>query len=228
MGWTTEKTNMPFEVKDCALITRMGGIPTAVNLRDLREGIAICPVECLFHHFCETQIRPTFDDPEFRNDLAVWSARHLRDRVLAERLGVINPYALEDLEELRECVLEVLDERLMEVGYSHYTPAGEDFRFMRAVTVVFDCNMRLDGPDELVQGLPRFSFSSIYYHFVEARRRTPEKMDDFSAWLAGFGAGTEDILDALSGVDFYYLTPPELKDSLISAICERFSAVCHE
>ena len=218
MIWKTEKVNMPFEVKDCTLITRMGGVPTAVNLRDLREGVAVCPVECLFHHFCETAIRPSFDDPEFRNDFAVWSARYLRDRVLGERLGVINPYSCKSLGHLRDSVLDVLDERLMEVGYSHYAPAGEDFRFMRAVTVVFDSGVELATPADWIAHLPELSFSSVYYHFIEARRRTPDRLDDFSTWLLGFGSGTEELLQALQSIDFYYLTLPELKQALIDVV----------
>jgi hypothetical protein len=83
----------------------MAGIDTALNLRELRERLKIAPVECLFHHFCETQIRPTFDDPEFRNDFAIWTARELHDRVLAERLGIINPYANGSFEDLRAMVI---------------------------------------------------------------------------------------------------------------------------
>ena len=30
----------PFVVKDCALLTRMSGLPPAINLRELRERIA--------------------------------------------------------------------------------------------------------------------------------------------------------------------------------------------
>ena len=227
MGIKTEKTNMPFEVKDCTIITRMGGVPSAVNLRELHERIAVCPVECLFHHFCETLIRPTFDDPEFRNDFAVWSARQLRDKVLAERLGVINPYSLDNFEQLRELVLEIIDERLSELVYVPWVPRGDDFRFMRAVTVVFDCGIELKTPDDFVQQLPNFSHSSIYYHFVEARRRTDDKSDDFSAWLSGFGTGTEELIGALKGIDFYYLTLPELKTSLIKATQHMGAEVGH-
>ncbi|MEW5995051.1 MAG: DUF5752 family protein, partial [Candidatus Zixiibacteriota bacterium] len=148
MAMTTEKTNMPFQVKDCTLITRMGGVETAINLRELRERAAICPIECIFHHFCETLIRPTFDDPEFRNDFAVWSARQLRDRVLAERLGIINPYSLENFEQLREKVLEIMDDRLAELPHIPWVPKGRDFRFMRAVTVVFDTGVILTRPED--------------------------------------------------------------------------------
>ncbi|GEM_PF-6331351 len=41
----------PFEIKDCALITRMGGVDPAINLRELRERMLQCPESCLYHHF---------------------------------------------------------------------------------------------------------------------------------------------------------------------------------
>lgn len=223
MSIKTERMNMPFEVKDCTIITRMGGVETAVNLRELRERVRACPVECLFHHFCETVIRPTFDDPEFRNDLAVWSARSLRDRTLAERLGIINPYSLDNLEQLREHVLDVLDERLHEIPFVPSVPRGDDFRFMRAVTVVFDTGIVLESVNDLIEQIPDFSFSSIYYHFIEARRRTDGQKDDFSEWLRGFGSGTEDIVEQLAGIDFYYLTLPELRKAIIATL-QRFKA----
>ncbi len=66
-----------FEVKDCALLTRMSGLPPAFNLRELRERIAACGDNVLFHHYCETTLRATFDNPDYRNDFAVWSKLYL-------------------------------------------------------------------------------------------------------------------------------------------------------
>ncbi|MEW6412792.1 MAG: DUF5752 family protein [Candidatus Zixiibacteriota bacterium] len=209
---------MPFEVKDCTLITRMGGVDTAVNLRELRERIAICPEDCLFHHFSETLIRPSFDDPEFRNDFAVWSARFLRDRVLAERLGILNPYKFKSFQLLRETVVEIIDDRLSELPYIPSVPKGDDFIFMRAATVVFSSGVVLTNPAELVEILPSISYSSIYYHFIEARRRTESRVDDFTAWCLGFGKGCEELIGALKSIDFYYLTLPELKKTLIDTV----------
>ncbi|UCD64531.1 MAG: hypothetical protein JSW34_03595, partial [Candidatus Zixiibacteriota bacterium] len=214
----TEKMNMPFEVKDCTLITRMGGVNSALNLRELRERIASCPEACLFHHFSETLVRPSFDDPEFRNDFAVWSARYLRDRVLAERLGILNPYKFDSLEQLRETVIEIIDDRLAELPYIPSVPKGDDFLFMRATTVVFDCGIILETPEELSQALPLMTHSSIYYHFIEARRRTEQRVDDFTAWCHGFGSGCEQLIEVFRGIDFYYLTLPELKGALIDGV----------
>lgn len=213
----TELVNMPFTVKDCALITRMAGVDNAINLRELRERLVNCPVECLFHHFCETVIRPTFDDPEFRNDFAVWAARDLQDRVLAERLGIINPYDYTDFEELRQLVIEIIDERLSQVPYVPWVKMGNDFRFMRAVTVVFDTGLKLETPEDLVTAMPEVSLGSIYYHYVEARRRTPNHTDDFTAWLSEFGNAGKGLIEALAGVDFYFISLKDLKTQLVRA-----------
>jgi hypothetical protein len=200
---------MPFEVKDCALITRMAGIGTAMNLRELLERVRSMPVECLFHHFCETVLRPTFDDPEFSNDFAVWAKRSLRDSVLAERLAIINPYKFESFEDLRLHLVDIVEERLAEAGPVQWVETDHQFYFMQAVTVVFDSG---------IKQMPNLSPGSIYYHFVEARRRTPTRLDDFSSWLLEFDDGVSGLVESLQTIDFYFLNLSELKRALVSTI----------
>lgn len=209
---------MSFFVKDCALITRMAGIGTAMNLRELEDRISIAPAECLFHHVCETVIRPTFDDPEYHNDFAVWAARHLRDRVLAERLAIVNPYKMTDLEEVRRHLIDIIEERLSEVPHIPWSPPGHEFQFMRAVTVVFNTGVVLETPEDLHREIPHMSLSSIYYHFVEARRRREDGLDDFSGWLLDSDGAVEPFIKALKSVDFYFFSLAELKRNLIAAI----------
>lgn len=210
-----------FRIKDCALITRMAGTASALNLRELRERIASCPLGSLYHHFCETVIRASFDDPEFRNDFAVWAARHLGDRVLAERIGILNPYSLPGMESLRARLVDLIDDRLAENRRCTWMLASDEFRFLRAATVVFETGRTMEGADQFVAAVPQMSYSTIYYHFVEARRRTPDGSDDFTLWLRGLPEPTERLEEALGGVDFYFLNLPELKEELVFAVGPR-------
>jgi hypothetical protein len=194
----------------------MGGVDSAFNLREFRERIKICPHECIYHHFHETLIRPSFDYPEFRNDFAIWSYRNLRDRILAERLGVINPHSFDSIDQLRERILEILDERLDEVQYIPWVEKGEEFRFLRAATIVFDTGLDLHDPADLINHLPNMSNSSIYYHFIEARRRTLEKTDDFTAWMKTLKKAPTNLIKVLDNIDFYFLNLAELKSILIN------------
>lgn len=219
---------MAFNINDCTLITRMAGIRTAMNLRELEERLTICPVECLFHHFCETVIRPTFDNPDYPNDFAYWVGHHLRDRELAERLAIINPYKLSSFEELRTVLIDVIQERLSEIDYIPWAPPGGEFKFLQAVTVVFNTGYQLVAPIDLHRQLPQMSLGSIYYHFVEARRRTENGLDDFSVWLADFADDAAPLLQALSEIDFYFLSLPELKQLLIKTIEPFVPEVIHE
>ena len=217
MNNNTSTIGQDFKVKDCTIIVRTGGIEPALNLRELRERIAICPLECLYHHFCETLIRPSFDYPEFRNDFAIWALTNLRDRVLAERLGIINPYKYESLDQLRSRVVEIIDERLDEVHYFPWVEKGEEFRFLQAVTIVFDTGLSFKDPLDFIAQLPILSTSSLYYHFIEARRRTPVRADDFTAWMKKLKNPPNQLIEALEFIDFYFLNLVELKTALYNA-----------
>ena len=212
----------PFEVKDCALLTRMSGLPPAINLRELRERIAQCSENVLFHHFCETTLRGTFDNPDYRNDFAVWSKLYLGDRVLAERLGILDPYEFSSLGELRAATLEVIDERLGESTMIPWARPGDELYFMEATTVVFDTGIRISHPRELAAAIGAITGGSVYYHFLEARRRPPLGKDDFTAWLLENEDGERNrrYIDALSRIDFYFHTLVHLRRELARVLAD--------
>lgn len=206
-----------FIIQDCSLLAKTSGLSAAINLRELRDRLALCSQDVLYHHFCETPLVPSFDNPDYRNDFAAWALLQLGDRVLAEQLGIINPYIFPDLEKLREQVLEILDERLSEVFIVPSCQPGGEFFFTEAVTVVFDTGKRITSPKALPEAIGTMTNGSIYYHFFEARRREPVGVDDFSAWLSGF-PGQEAWCQALQSVDFVFFTLPELRGELVRVL----------
>jgi len=210
----------PFEVKDCALLARMSGLPPAFNLRELRERIAACGENVLFHHFCETTLRGTFDNPDYRNDFAVWAKLYLGDRVVAERLGILDPYEFSSLGELRAATLEVIDERLGESTMIPWARPGDELFFMEATTVVFDTGLRVSHPRELAAAIGGMTGGSVYFHFLEARRRPPYGKDDFSAWLIANGneGKNRPYIDALASIDFYFHTLHHLRGELVKVL----------
>jgi len=209
-----------FEVKDCALLARMSGLPPAVNLRELRDRIAQCSENVLFHHFCETTLRSTFDNPDYRNDFAVWSKLYLGDRVLAERLAVLDPYEYSSLGELRAATLEVIDERLGESTMIPWARPGDELYFLEATTVVFDTGIRVTHPRELAASIGAMTGGSVYFHFLEARRRPPFGKDDFTAWLLenADGETNRPYIEALARIDFYFHSLPDLRKELFTVL----------
>jgi hypothetical protein len=87
---------------------------------------------------------------------------------------------------------------------------------MQAKIIVFDTGRRAASPRELLRFLPRLSSGSIYYHFIDAQRRTPRRSDDFSAWLRDLGPDLRPLADRLQAIDPYFSSLPELRDELLA------------
>jgi Family of unknown function (DUF5752) len=207
-----------FVVKDCTLLTRMSGIREAASLRELRDRVAICGENVLYHHFSETLLRPSFDYPDYHNDFAVWAKLYLDERVVAERLGILDPYTFESLEDLRGTMLDILDERLSELPTNPAVTKGNEFYFLEATTVIFETGDIIDEPSQLPVKIGNMTNGSIFYHFIEARRRTPGRHDDFTRWLSLFGDSGAGYAHALSSIDFSFFTLTEMRKILVECL----------
>lgn len=203
----------PFAVKDCALIT-IGTGERAQNLRELRERIITTHQGCIYHHFWGGLLRPSFDDPEYQNDFAAWAWRGLHDSRLAERLSLIDPSEFRDLEMLRRELVEVIEERLEETEMVPWAQHDRQFFFVRSQIVIFDTTIRIRDVADCATTLPRLTGSSVFYHFIDARRRTDSRRDDFSEWLLGFGDSHVGLVGKLAAIDPYFSTLTELRGEL--------------
>ena len=213
----------PFEIKDCALLRQMSGLSPTLNLRELRERIAVCSPDVLYHHFCEAPLTPSFYYPDYGNDFAVWARRRLGDQILAERLGMIDPYVFSSMEELRQFTLEILDERLSEVSMIPWVRPGHEFFFMQAITVVFDTGKRVSHPHELPSAIALMTKGSIYFHVLEARRREPIGIDDFSAWLQDIEGDWSRAVEAIREIDVTFHTLSEIRQELVESLSPDLS-----
>jgi hypothetical protein len=219
---STNKANLPFTIKDCALIQIATGV-RAQNVRELRDRLLSVPAGCIDYHFWGGLLRPSFDDPEYSNDFAAWARHGLHDYRLAERLAVIDPAEFSDIESLRRELVDIIESRIDEGDYGSWAKPDEQFQFIRSRLVVFDTGRRLTHPRELPQALPSLSVGSIYYHFVDARRRPPLRVDDFRAWFAGYQDEFKDLGDTFAEVDPYFGTLIELRDELARLAREVFA-----
>jgi hypothetical protein len=213
-----------FAIKDCALAAIATG-KRAQNLRELRDILQAIHPDSIYYHFWGGLLRPRFDDPEFNNDFAGWARHGLHDTRLAERLSVIDPTDFTELEELRQELLEVIEERLDETEWIPWSRVDQQFHFIRSQIVVFDTYKRIDTPQELALAVPNMSVGSIFYHFIDARRRTEDSVDDFEAWLAGFGTKYADLYNKIAAIDPYFISLSELRIQLVSLFNSYFKKV---
>ena len=203
----------PFAVRDCALIAIATG-QYANTLTELRDRLEIIPTSCIYYHFWGWLLRPKFDNPEYQNDFAIWAYQGLRDKSLAERLALIDPSKYHELEDLRGELIDTIEERIDESEILPWMKATQRFYFVRSQTVVFDTKVRLDTPEELGEHIPHMSLGSIFYHFIDARRRPPWGRDDFSHWVSDFGDTYAELAEQISIVDPYFIALGELREEL--------------
>lgn len=203
----------PFRVKDCALLSLATGV-RAQNLKELRDGLLSVPESSLYHHLWGRLLRPRFDEPEYNNDFATWAHRALHDKGLAERLSMVIPADFGDLDQVRQEVVEIVEQRLDESEWSSWARADAQFHFLQARMVIFDTGISVGSPEELAGVLPGLPTGSVYYHFIDARRRTEERTDDFCAWLAGWGGSCKGVVEELSGFDPYFSSLQEIRREL--------------
>ncbi|MGR8979317.1 MAG: DUF5752 family protein [Gammaproteobacteria bacterium] len=212
----------PFVLKDCALIA-IATSRRAATLKEFRDHIEQLSVDSLYYHFWANLLIPHFEELEYINDFAGWVRHSLHDAKLAEQLAVLDPTSLKDLDELRFHLLEYIDNRLDESDYLQWTHATKRFEFLRSQIVVFNTHKEFSEPREMSNLLPRMTASSIFYHFIDARRRTEDKVDDFRSWLGYFGETYQPLIERLSDIDPYFVTLVELRGQVAAAFKNYFT-----
>ena len=210
-----------FAVKDCALAAIATG-QRAQNLKELRDRLQTIDPASIYYHFWGTLLRPTFDDPEYNNDFAAWVRHGLHERSLAERLSVIDPTEYPDLEALRYELVEVVEDYLDRLPIVPWSRQDQQFHFIRSQIVVFDTQHVVTDPENLVGAVTGMSVGSVFYHFIDARRRTPDQMDDFRTWLTDLDRSYDPLCDRIAAIDPFFPTLSELREQLVRTLADFF------
>jgi catechol 2,3-dioxygenase-like lactoylglutathione lyase family enzyme len=213
----------PFAIKDCALIAIATG-RRAYSLKELRSELLGIGNNSVFYHFWGNLLQPRFEEREYNNDFAAWVRHSLHDAPLAERLAVIDPTEFPDLDDLRHEVIDLIEIRLDEREYLRWALAKDSFEFIRSQIVVFDTHRRADSPHQLAALVPHMTASTVFYHFIDARQRTPGGTDDFRHWLAVCGPEYAPLCARLAEIDPYFAPLSELRQLLIRLFAEHFPA----
>lgn len=209
----TPEPPAPFALKDCALMAMGTGLAVQ-NLREFRRALEEADPASLYHHFWGRLMQARFDEPEYSNDFASWANHGLHEKALAERLSAVDPTEFPTIEDLRAEILEIVDLRLDESELIPWARADQQFHFLCSQIVVFDTGRVIDTPRLLAEAVPGFSPGSVFYHLIDARRRTPHRGDDFSTWIRAFDGGYEGLAAVFESVDPYFSSLLETRNLL--------------
>ncbi|WP_020161100.1 MULTISPECIES: DUF5752 family protein [Methylobacter] len=210
-----------FTLRDCTLIAIATG-KRARTLTEFRDHIIQLSPDSLYYHFWGNLLQARFEEREYNNDFAAWVHHSLHDAKLAEQLAVVDPSQYADMSEIRQQLLEYIEVRLEESEYLHWVIASQPFEFIRSQIVVFNAHADIANPREMAKLMPKLSVSSVFYHFIDARRRSPERIDDFHAWLNGYGETYQTLIELLSNIDPYFGSLTELRQQLVDVFQDYF------
>ncbi len=211
-----KSTNIkPFKFMECAVLPLATGI-RAQNLSELLSGLSHVPDSSIYFHFWGRMVRPHISESEFNNDFASWVNSSLRDFMLAEALGGINPVKFQSFDNIRAVILNILEKRLENEDFLSWKKSDRDFHFIACKKLMFETEKEAKGLDDFPDAVKNISRESFFYHFIDGRRRSPECKDDFTIWLEQCSDKTAELRKKLKNVDSYLFSLTELQRQVFS------------
>jgi hypothetical protein len=210
----TAVTASPFRFLGCIhLLEGLGR--RAYDERELLDLLEQAPHGALVYHTYGHFLRHHSGGRPYGNDFAAWTILHARDRLLGERLAVVDPADFGDLELFREELVSIIDDHLSRRAGVPRVDYGEPFHLIQAHVVTVPTGHEARTLAELRQGLAEVESSAVYYHALEARVRLGH--GDFEEWLAT-ALGREDLAAAVRRVDVAFSALERVRARLLGVL----------
>ncbi len=212
----------PFGFVACLELREFVGV-RAENERQLADLIDEVSLDSIYYHTHGFFLRHKFVAGAYPNDFATWAAVQVRDRVLGERLAMVDPAHFPNLQALREELVSVIDDHLRGLQVVPAALLGEPFEFIQSRIVEVPTGTEVRTLEELRSALLDVDVSAIYFHLVEARMRLGRGQNDFAAWLE-HGLGLPPLAAKVRAVDPYAGSLERARTRLIQLCDEALAA----
>ena len=173
----------PYEIKTCTEIREILN-RRASGEQELLDAILEVDVASLYYHTHSYYLQEKYYHDRHPNDFATWVAIHAHDRVLGEKLGVLDPFAYRSPEELRQDIIAIMDDHLNRNPARYRYTTGEPFDFVRSHVIEAPLNRHTWTLAEFRDAVQEVEVGALYNHLCEARMRKTPGFDDFSYWIA--------------------------------------------
>ncbi|MFQ5736906.1 MAG: DUF5752 family protein [Thermodesulfobacteriota bacterium] len=213
-----EQSEKSFKFYECFVLTKLTG-RKASDILQLVEILQQISTESIFHHMHQYYLKPHVVPPEFPNDFAVWAAESLEEHSLAEALANVNPFEFNNIEGLRTEIIRIIIEHLKNYPQPRPVLPGREFLFNEGVTLVLPTGIEAENTADFLEALGKVDYSSVYFHFYEARLRLGKERDDFSEFLETC-LGCSDIALKIKSLDPYMYSTETLREKIIKIVKE--------
>jgi hypothetical protein len=214
----------PFWFRECFLMPMPIGTKV-VNLRELLQALRDVSDSVIYYHLVQSRLAVSQPAVEFPNDFALWAAMALQDMALAEKLSSFDPLEYENLGQVRQAMVDIIEEYLWDLPFIPWARSGFEFHFCEASTVVIRSVISANTLQDFCQALNKVGLDSMYYHFFEARWRLETPMDDFSYWIET-NFDYPELVAAIRDMDIYFYNLGEIRATLLSLIHQHLGDTC--
>lgn len=221
MSNPNQLAKIPFEFYECNILIMPTG-KKAVNLREFAELLKVVSPRVIFCHLHQFFIKPVHQPWDYPNDFAQWAAFGLEDFKLAEKLSNLAPFRFSDIEDLREALVDIIEDHMWESPIIPWARPGSEFFFNESTTIVIPTGIEAKNLTEFQNALIKVNTSSIYYHFFESRQRLHRDVDDFSFWIEN-NCDCLGLVKQLRNIDFYLYSLLELRERIIQIVESELS-----
>jgi len=192
---------------------------TARDEQQLLEAIEEIPPDSLSFHTHSFFLRHKYIAGPYPNDFATWAAIQVRDRVLGEKLGILDPYDFENLEALRIEIVNIIDEHLSQLQIVPRVVYGEPFHFMQSRIIEVPTGLEARSLKEFREILAGVDASAVYYHNFEAILRLGRRMGDFALWIEE-QLELPQLAQEISRIDFYMISLESVRRQILR-LCDE-------
>jgi trehalose synthase-fused probable maltokinase len=211
----------PFAFTACMELKEFIGV-RAENERQLAQFLDEVPLDSIYYHTHGFLLRHRLATGPYPNDFATWVDVQVRDRVLGERLAMVDPADFTTLQALREELVSVVDEHLRRLGVVPQVVSGEPFDFIQSRIVEIPLGIEVRTLQELRNALLEIDQSALYFHLVEARLRLGRGRNDFAAWLER-GLGLPELAARVQAVNPYSASLEQTRARLVALLDEALA-----
>jgi hypothetical protein len=214
----SEVAKDPFFFTGCWELREMVG-RSARDEQQLLEAIEEIPLDSISYHTHSFFLRHKYIAGPYPNDFATWSAIQVRDRVLGEKLGILDPYDFENLEALRTEIVNIIDEHLSQLQTIPQVIYGEPFHFMQSRIIEVPTGLEARTLTEFKNILATVDASVVYYHNFEAMLRLGRRKGDFALWIEE-QLDLPDLAKKISSIDFYMISLEFIRKRIVQ-LCDE-------
>jgi small-conductance mechanosensitive channel len=208
----------PFRFSTRLHLRELTGL-SASNLSQLVSRLNEVPESVVYYHTHSFVEEYQFLTPEPTNDFALWVEDALGYDILAERLASIDTFEFPTIGALRQRIIGVIQDFLSQTSNEREAPPGDEFHFIKSISVVLPTPYTAHDIQEFVGILRRISIDSLFFHIFEARLRLQRGTNDFSLWLEDC-LGEKELADQIALLDPYNYTMEGLRQIIVQ-LCEK-------